>query len=140
MATYGNEGKGFAFLGEGNTRRVFLCPDKETVVKIPLGKWAESCNVIEAYNYQLGLKNEDMPQIAPCSVERVRGGKVLFMERIAPMMTPSGFGSMSSPEDQESFLSGLPWWVNEIDCFQVGRDKTGKIVAFDAGNRKFDKK
>ena len=139
LENYGNPDKGYIFLGSGISRRVFLCPDKETVVKIPVEAWAQTCNSIEEYNCHLGMRNEEMPQVAPCRVERVKGGKVLFMERVAPMMTPGDFCTLSVDE-QENFLKGLPWWVNEIDCFQVGRDKTGKIVAFDAGNRMFDKR
>lgn len=61
--------------------------------------------------------------VAPARWQTVAGIRVLEMERVE-VIRPDDLS------DQE--LQAVPWWT-DVDCWNLGRRRTGELVVFDAG-------
>ena len=101
------------YLGEGNTRQVYLTPSKNYVIKFG-NDW---CNQSEAIAYERNREEFNGPcRFARCKYISLDGVDCLIMEYIKP--------------ETKSWRFLLDWTSN-IDCHQVGYDKRGKLVAYD---------
>lgn len=61
--------------------------------------------------------------VAPARWQTVAGIRVLEMERV----------EVVRPDDlSDHELRAAPWWT-DVDCWNLGRRRTGELVVFDAG-------
>lgn len=107
---------GQAFSG-GWDRLVFKT--KYGVVKLAYPNH-EGMNYREEFNYQITRQNKEFIKIARCRIVFVKGFPLLLMEWVKPYW--------------EVGLSykDLPEWCGYIDGSQVGYNRKGELVAFDA--------
>lgn len=127
---------GFTLLGEGRMRRTFLAPHKRFVLKFPTYEEGLYGNRSEAELYQRFKNNPDHSRYgmvyAPC---RLIQNAILMMWAVKESFGESD-GDREAARNQ-SYVQfnnrsrGLPSWVNEVDCQQVGYLKNGRLVAYD---------
>lgn len=104
--------KNLKLIGSGRHREVYRLSDRN-VIKIPIGEDGIGSNYSEARTYRACRSDPDGIQYARC---RLLQDGSLVMEYVEEV------------EDHEK-----PEWSSYIDCGQVGRNRTGKIVAYDYG-------
>jgi hypothetical protein len=109
-------------LGYGRHRVVYKLPSGN-VIKFPKGPYGEVANRWEALVWKCRNNLEALPQfIQDCLIEGTQfarcrlipGTKVLIMEGVV----------------HTGYRSDYPW-TRKIDLYQVGKNKAGKIVAYD---------
>jgi hypothetical protein len=105
--------KGVKFLGEGNTRIVYLSKSKQFVFKVPKDDYGLSDNYGEAREYRKRTGPFEHNQLARCMITH---SGILVMELVEPV------------KDNKVFL---PLWVDFVDCQQVGYNRAGALVAYD---------
>jgi hypothetical protein len=109
--------KGFKKLGQGRHRCVYLCPSGHYVIKFPINSDGEVANIEEAQAYKNGRGC-----VAKCRLFEYNEACCLIMEAVA------------FPDDGEAWhqwSQTLPKWVKYIDCWQVGYNRKGELVAYD---------
>ena len=114
-------------LGNGRHREVYLLPSKKFIVKIPINIDGALANIAE-YKYWKNrevIKEHYNVDLARCRLYQGSAfqDKLLVMEFIKDKL------------DNEKYL---PSWAFKIDCSQVGRNRQGKIVAYDYGSQEWD--
>jgi len=102
--------KGYTYLDEGRHRVCFLSPNKNWVVKLARDFSGACANASERYAYS---KKESRNILARC---KLLNSDILVMEYVEYIE-----------------YSELPSWAGNIDCYQVGRNRKGEIVAYDYG-------
>lgn len=126
----------FTLLGEGRMRRTFLAPSKRFVLKFPTYEAGLDGNRSEAALYQRFKNKPDHSRYgmvyAPC---RLIQNAILMMWAVKEGYGESD-GDREAARNQsaitfDSCRRGLPSWVNEVDCQQVGILKNGRLVAYD---------
>jgi hypothetical protein len=109
--------KELLYVGVGRTRIVFLTPSQKSVIKIPLS-WDGMAD--NDWEYRTFTKNRKSGECvyAPCRPSSLLGFPVLLMRKLDLDIPP---------------VDQLPDWAGCIDCFQVGLDKEGRLLAYDYG-------
>src|ERR1035437_377818 len=97
-------------VGVGGKRAAF--GNSRTVFKIPINPQGFHDNAWEYRNYK-NRTAKSFP-MARCRIIDIKDIPILVMEHIAPI-----------PYDES------PKWADWVDCRQVGKNRKGKIVAFD---------
>lgn len=119
---------GFDQIGEGLTRKVFSKPQEDFVLKLPIDSFSWEANVSEILAY----KNKTWP-VAKCRLVFILGVPVVKMEKVKAACTPQDCLSLAQVARKLKVKTKDISWAECLDCFQIGKTKTGKIVAFDAG-------
>ena len=101
-------------IGDGRNRIVF--GNEWYVFKIPRTASGFSENVLE-HQYYRGRNAESFP-MASCKLVHVCDIPILVMELVKEL-----------PYDYDR--EEIPWWVDFIDCQQVGLNRAGNLVAYD---------
>lgn len=102
----------YEVIGEGHNRIVFL-KDDDWVIKCPLNEDGLNDNISEARRYrQFG--DTDLVKYAECKMFFLNDINCLEMERVYPISK-----------------SERPDWADYVDGGQVGKNKDGKILAYD---------
>jgi len=117
--------KGYEFLGCGRSRKVFLSPNGQWVVKIPIGPYGMEDNLRE---YQLWKLSHY--QRARC---RIVSRICLVMEFVDHQLMLDRF-NVTGENAHEIYIQSmlkLPRWVILLDCFQAGYNRKGQLVAYD---------
>ena len=105
---------GFEFLGAGRNRFVFRKPESDWVIKVPINEYGMLDNDSEDiyfHRHQTGF-------MARCKLIQLCDVPILVMEYV----------------DINLEKKDMPDWSAWVDCQQVGRNKNGKIVAYDYAN------
>ena len=102
----------YEVIGEGHNRIVFL-KDDDTVIKCPLNEDGLNDNISESRRYrQFG--DADVVKYAQCKMFFLNDINCLEMERVYPITNEE-----------------TPEWADFVDCGQIGKNKDGKILAYD---------
>lgn len=115
--------KDYILLGEGRNRQVWRRGNY--VVKVPLNEYGIGDNYHEADTYRRSLREK-----MPCKYARCRlvgpNSTLLVMEYTKYV------GPLS---DQDGYIvyENCPTWAYSLDCWQVGYNRAGEIVAYDYG-------
>ncbi len=109
----------FTYLGHGRNRITYRISERY-VVKIPLNQDGVADNWYEAKQ----CKRD--PDTAKCRLL----GDCLVMEFVDDIHQI--WGHLPLWEKMER-INLLPYWVDYVDCRQVGFTRTGKLVAYDFG-------
>jgi len=113
-------------VGEGRHRHVYGV-NGHYVVKVPADAAYRNINTAEwnifRRRQRAGSKWSLPAEPAKCCMVKIAGTKLLVMERLSSVCTPD---NKRKPRD-------WPKWVYRIDCCQCGKDRDGKVVAFDYG-------
>lgn len=115
--------KGYILLGEGRNRQVWRRGNY--VIKFPLNTYGVDDNCHEASTYQESLRRPMYCKYARCRLV-LPLGTVLVMEYaryVGPKSDETGYIT----------LPDCPEWAYSIDCWQVGYNRRGEIVAYDYG-------
>lgn len=105
------------FLGEGRNRAVYLLPSGKNVIKIPLNDDGINDNLTEEYRYRFQRKT--WYPLARCRL--LNGSHNLIMEYVE---FPNSYCE----------LREIHSWIDFVDCWQVGYNRAGKVVAYDYGS------
>jgi hypothetical protein len=108
----------YKFLGKSKKRAVFLLPSGLNVVKIPLDESGVADNCLEDFRYRK-CRDKWYP-LAKCRLVNYTN-YYLIMEYVKPIDNPYA-------KDM-----GIPDWVTQVDCGQVGFNLAGRLVAYDYG-------
>ena len=111
--------KGYRKLGKGRNRTVYRSPNGQWVVKLPIGVDGLEDNQREATLWKTACRNH----IARC---RLLNNRYLVMECIATIYDPD-----TSIRETIRTWNDFPAWTCQVDCFQVGRNRKGHLVAYD---------
>lgn len=116
--------KDFILIGEGRNRAVWRIGSKGShVIKIPLNEYGVGDNFHEAETYRRSKGKRTYVQYAQC---RLFGETCLIMEY-------AGYIGPKSDENGYIKLENCPEWAYSVDCWQVGYNRNGRIVAYDYG-------
>lgn len=103
--------------GVGQYRAVYKLNER-FVIKVPINELGYHCNLREYLQYQYSKRWPDKfkndIQYARCRM--IRSSGFLVMEYV-----------------DTTYLFERPWWADFVDCAQVGKNRAGKIVAYDFG-------
>lgn len=105
---------GYKHVGEGRNRSAFLSPSGKNVVKVPLSTEGFEDNEREARYWKkqdAQFETTDKIELARCRLF----GVFLVMEFV----------------DDNVTIDEKPGWANYIDCEQIGKNRKGRIVAYD---------
>jgi len=97
-----------AFIGKGLSREVYV--SERYVYKLPYTDKGINDNYYEAR-----ICKQSISRCAPCRVIHIQDIPILVMERL----------------DLKLSKEEIPEWADWIDCRQVGRSRSGKILAYD---------
>lgn len=120
---------GFKVLGSGGTREVYTKDDISYVIKVPLYKSSQQSNIGEVHYYK-----KKLVPVAQCSLRILFGVVCCRMVKVQPICTPNNYYDQDEKFKEMKRISQSHAWISGLDSGQVGRTKTGRIVAFDCGN------
>ena len=101
--------KGIKYIGEGNTRIVYLSKCKRFVLKVPRDDYGLNDNTGEHREYRKGIGPFKREQLARCRLSR---SGILIMEYVRPVTENKSL---------------LPTWTDFVDCQQVGINRSGAL-------------
>lgn len=104
----------------GRNRIVFMT-SKGFVIKLPLNQGG--CGDNEWESSVSSCPDSTGRQLARTRFHCINGIIVLFMETVNHL----------ADEEIIRLFGEIPWWVDGIDCGQVGINRKGKLVAYDYG-------
>lgn len=107
--------RGYILLGEGRNRKVYISKDKKRVIKLAKN-WDGTTDNHHEYRVQ---KNEKFFAKCKLFIFKISGIEFLIMEYLEPINTFK--------------LKNKPFWIDFIDCGQVGIDNKGELKAYDFG-------
>lgn len=110
----------FELIGDGRNRRVFR--HGNYVIKLPLNNKGVDDNYHEASVWRKYGHSRGYINYARC---RLLGG-ILVMQYV-------GYLGKLSDKDGYIHLHNIPEWAYAVDCWQVGYNRFGNIVAYDYG-------
>ena len=104
----------FKFIGKTKKRAVYLLPGGKNVIKVPLNEQGLHNNYLEDFRYR--FQKSKWYSLARC---RLLKNGCLVMEYIEVI---------DKPYDLKLY------WVDMVDCGQVGYNRLGEVVAYDYGD------
>jgi hypothetical protein len=110
--------RGFKALGNGRHRQGFLFPSGKFVLKVPINSRGSQANLEESQRCHSDYKDKG----AKCRLFYYKGFPCLIMEKLE-----NTFFTCFYPTE----LLDAPGWVHTVDSYQVGRNRKGKLLAYD---------
>jgi hypothetical protein len=113
--------RGYKYIGNGRHRAAFLTTNGRFVVKIPINEAGEHANHAEYRHWR--NRNKDI--LAKCRLFFMEGIPCIIMEKVE---------KMDYFEKKELLKTGEEWILKvdqDYQGFQVGRNRKGKVVAWD---------
>jgi hypothetical protein len=114
-------------IDSGRHRKVYSI-NNDYVLKVPRASGFSHINEEEwecfRKRQKYGSRWNKKIDFARCYLIQITGVSLLVMERLRHIRTPEDYWGDRIPKS-------WPSWVREIDCAQCGRNKLGKLVAFD---------
>lgn len=101
----------YEVVGRGNTRLVIKRPNSNWVIKLPIREKGKEDNEMEYFLFKSGTR--PAVQKAKCKLVYIKELPLLLMEFVIPID------------------SDFPQWAFQVDNKQVGKNRNGRIVAYD---------